>query len=550
MMLALFNVFSKEYNMDLDFLFDEIREKTHFKCDEFITEYSGSSKFKKVQLKKGTTYCTYYNYLISSSKDINVRVRDGKYELSQSMIYKNPFFVGADYSEITCDDCDVKILSIFNHGDSNIKFVSLNTNSATIPFTMPAQKTSFGIESFANVPVKIQYNFENEEMKDIKSGDKVDVPISADDRNIKITILPDSTNNQIIPNNNYEGTDLEQVQFIGRIPKSGYAYKINDLKNEFNSPNSIIPENSQQGPETIDESIKNDDDEFDGDKFIKLSGFKCDYYHSILFYKSDYIQYTLPKDKTLCVQKPFLIVGDKEFQVKEKHFISDEKLSETKVYNSPMYVRSDISEITCDDCTVEVLIAKSYDFTYIVTNNNDALIDFTMPAGTRSFCVHYYNPTWSIIKYLIDNGEYKDTYSTNGFLEYMEQKLTKDTPVKIKISPDQNGGNNLENKKPMKYPKLIGRVPKTGYAFTANDLQKEYESPGSVTQENSELAKQVGSGTPTPEKKPDNENRTPVGLIIGIVVGVLAAIIIIVVVIVFVILPKRKVQKDSSQLSY
>lgn len=497
-MISLLLSLKVKMGMDDYLYYKNQRIENEYKCDEWLIK-ERSRNFYTYHLERGITYCIDQRpYLISASKDINVRVRGRN--IDKSKIFKNPFYVNEDISEITCDDCNIKI---FNLHSSVYHLIFLNIKSQTISFSFPASNYSFGYDKYPE-SYNNYYSINGSGHEFLNHENNLNY--SDYDREIAIEV---TTNNNNQDSSDYTGTDLDRLQMIGKVPYGyGGVYKASDLINEFNSPGSVTQENSEQGIGTDDKSIFWDMPEFYQYKFQRISGFKCKYFYGYYYfsYKDRTFNTTITKDNTICVLDSFLIASDKEFQVKEKHFISNSEMSDTRVYNSPQFVRSDISEITCDNCTVEGIIVDDFDLTYIVANNaEEVVINFTMPAGTRSLCFLNTNSQYYKRNISYGNEEYQkleDYFQYN--LQYFEEKLIRDTPVSFKTIPVEDYQYGYFHLELMKQ-QLIGRVPKSGHAFTANDLRKEYESPGSVTQENCELGS--GQDEYSPAKDMDRKKK-------------------------------------------
>lgn len=220
------------------------------------------------------------------------------------------------------------------------------------------------------------------------------------------------------------------------------------------------------------------------DEMKFLLNAKCDEIISI----RGYITKRFEKGKSYCIEQPrVFMTSSKPFTVKERH-LQQIHWKPASTYKNPLFIQSEFARIQCDDCEIRFYNQETSELNFVLLNKNEAEFSFNLPSDVIMFSILHSEP----ISIEVKAGEKSIEASGTGYLIYEDY----DRNISVKISPDASEtpaeGNQIA------FPEVLGRVPPNAYVLTEKDLKKEFENPGTVSQENSELG--LGEQDPnTPE---------------------------------------------------
>lgn len=514
---------------------ENLRKQTGWKCDELIINSSPVEK----HLTKGKSYCISNKYYAMGSKGFEVKTLT--IDLNTGSILQNsfesPFYVSSLASELTCDDCDIKLNpSQDNSFQERITFSLINKDNADFNFKLPAGTTAY-FDVINSKELQIMYSKDEEtEQTEYHGGILFD---DNKEHNVKVKVSLKSASRKV--------SAITYPSLLGRVPATGMAYAKEDLEKEFSNPNTVTQENSIQGPgKTISggssgsggssesggssdsggSSGSDGSSESGGDSEINCKG---NVKNGIS---------TIPKGSTYCNAEGSMFIGTKhKLEVTAIDITVDQngpKIASKTTYNNPDFVKTQLTALKCtdkNDCKVQIYNIKEgveekeeqkkKSFTVVALSTSKATINIELNNDYKKAIFSYYNSKPSLLTFTQNEKSANFTQKELLFPFYLT-KDEKEAKVTINISEPAATSDDAE----WLLPEVVGRVPEKPGAYTTEALSQEYHQPGSA-----KPMKPIGL--------------TP-GAIAGIVIAVIVVIAIICVLVYFFVFRKRSDKSSSS----
>lgn len=292
-----------------------------------------------------------------------------------------------------------------------------------------------------------------------------------------------------------------------------------------------------------------------------------------------YVRLEVPKGERLCGVHGFIIGSKQKYTVKVNDIANanlsnfpdfNESISKIEfstkpyTYKNPTVVprmKWNIFSVECDssnnqNCTFDILGFHQNDKAIFLINRDDKEYTWKPDHGLlkSSDLFSYWNKkpktlTFSATeeyKLSAKNGEFAEkqtsdrtfkTTAERGNTFIITESDVKEVPITIEDTKTSAADESTDD---IAIPPMLGRLPKTttSYALSANEVNKEYQNPGSYNPDNSEVR----------VKDDEDDDGLSGGAIAGIVIGVIVVVVIIVVLI-WLLVFRKKGSKDSSSSS-